>query len=239
VCRAGESCTGGRCTCTDPGEDETYLWCDVGDEFDCIPAVDDFNCGDCGNECIGNSRCETSVSGPSADDYRCVCKGSGSAGKTHCPGDGCTDLDDDTDNCGECGNDCDSGDLCCDGECADLDYDEDHCGECGNDCNSGQLCCGGTCVNPNSNRDNCGSCGEECEDIDLHQREQQHHLGRHPLPVVILDVLPPELRVVHVSQGLWRRFIPLHPVFAPRERSGFEIHLTIPLDEEVVILLES
>jgi hypothetical protein len=38
----------------------------------------------------------------------------------------------------------------CDGECVDLDTDRDHCGECGHDCDSDEICKDGECRKDNS-----------------------------------------------------------------------------------------
>jgi hypothetical protein len=51
------------------------------------------------------------------------------------------------DHCGACGNECASGETCCDGECFDLDRDEDHCGACDIECMQGQVCSDGRCNN--------------------------------------------------------------------------------------------
>jgi hypothetical protein len=99
--------------------------------------------------------------------------GSGTAGEpcepgeTCCP-DGCKDVLNDPENCGECGATCrgfpcnsgqcrcgDSvcpvGQACCDEElslCADLTRDMDHCGDCDHRCDPlrSEACVDGTCL---------------------------------------------------------------------------------------------
>jgi hypothetical protein len=44
------------------------------------------------------------------------------------------------------GNTCEEGRTLCDGECVDLDRDTRNCGECGQSCGTGYVCCiGGFC----------------------------------------------------------------------------------------------
>ena len=92
------------------------------------------------------------------------------SGETDCAG-SCTDTETDFDNCGGCGETCDTdtADACLDGECVCGSGAEcgaqvaDGCvaGECvcGDDpaCTGGQLCVNGSCVTP------CIESGETCE----------------------------------------------------------------------------
>lgn len=79
-------------------------------------------------------------------------------GELMCPG-GCVDALTDPMNCGDCGNECLSSEVCanglcqaicdppltsCAGLCVDLLVDPDHCGRCGNSCGSG-ICIDGEC----------------------------------------------------------------------------------------------
>lgn len=72
-----------------------------------------------------------------------------SSNETECNG-VCTDLDDDVDNCGACGNECDSGEACSQGECVA-------------ECAGADTDCGGTCVNLDTDIDNCGACDNPCD----------------------------------------------------------------------------
>ena len=75
--------------------------------------------------------------------------------------DGCeSNSNSDVRNCGSCGNVCDAGDLCCNGDC--VPEDERNCGACGDVCGSGQACCGGECVGVQTNDAACGRCGNPC-----------------------------------------------------------------------------
>lgn len=90
-----------------------------------------------------------------------------------CPGarecDGAwTNVDDDDENCGECGVVCADDHTCMDGLCVcrfDTETDPDNCGACGNVCDAGASCVEGACVCPfdtESDPDNCGACGNVC-----------------------------------------------------------------------------
>jgi hypothetical protein len=93
----------------------------------------------------------------------------------------------DPDNCGSCGNQCDTGAACkngnctcgatsCgDGTCTNLKNTPADCGTCGNSCDTDQTCvaggcvcragltaCGGACVDYQHDVNNCGGCGTQC-----------------------------------------------------------------------------
>ncbi len=101
----------------------------------------------------------------------------------------CVDLQNDSSNCGACGNACSTGRICtqgqcgcspdhieCDGACVDLRTDMVNCGSCGTACPTGAVCsygncvkcasneavCGGVCVDLGRDNANCGSCGNAC-----------------------------------------------------------------------------
>jgi len=98
----------------------------------------------------------------------------------------CADLDNDTTNCGACGNVCPLGADCvggscacpeaeevCGGRCVDTDSDAANCGGCGNACAVNEQCtagvcgcggdlCGGVCTDRNTDPENCGACGRSC-----------------------------------------------------------------------------
>ncbi len=73
-----------------------------------------------------------------------------SDGLTRC-GDQCIDLQGNNDNCGSCGNACQSPGVCSAGQCATP-----------MDCPAGQTRCGERCVDTTSDNANCGSCGNAC-----------------------------------------------------------------------------
>lgn len=65
----------------------------------------------------------------------------------------------------------------CDGACVDVQRDPENCGACGNQCSSDQVCslgrctddcdddleaCGSSCVDTELDSQNCGECGTEC-----------------------------------------------------------------------------
>lgn len=70
---------------------------------------------------------------------------------------------------------CASGQKDCNGVCINTSSDSLNCGECGVQCGTGQMCqvavcrcqgsleeCGGACINTNANAANCGACGTAC-----------------------------------------------------------------------------
>lgn len=87
----------------------------------------------------------------------------------------------DRQHCGSCGNACDDGEVCSEGECAlscgggtptqcgdscvNTSTNPAHCGDCGEACESGQVCADGQC------EASCGGstpllCGDRCVDPD-------------------------------------------------------------------------
>lgn len=117
------------------------------------------HCGECFNDCLDGFNCidgtcnsENPPAGACEQDF------------TECGG-VCVDTDNDGDNCGACGNvcqtfptifnceagicvppDCGDGLTDCSGLCDDLQTSPLNCGECGNACLDGQLCTAGECV---------------------------------------------------------------------------------------------
>jgi len=112
------------------------------------------------------------------------------AGQSNCRG-SCVFLDNDTQNCGSCGNVCGAGYSCiggtcacpdpgqenCQGTCVSLSSDSNNCGSCGNVCTGEKVCrngtcvcdeglgqsdCDGVCVDLLRDPNNCGSCGNVC-----------------------------------------------------------------------------
>jgi hypothetical protein len=78
----------------------------------------------------------------------------------------------DNNNCGGCGNVCESGETCCNGDCVAISTfqtDGNNCGSYGNECPwTHPHCCGGRCVDLDWDDDNCGSCGNECPWTNRH-----------------------------------------------------------------------
>lgn len=70
--------------------------------------------------------------------------------QTQC-GQDCVDLRSDSNNCGKCGDVCQSGKTCSAGKCKAVKT-----------CKSGTTSCGGRCVNLASDLRNCGACGSSC-----------------------------------------------------------------------------
>ncbi len=170
--------------------------CDVtGGGTSCVSLRDDIhNCGDCNVDCLATSRgdaCTRSVctcgSSPlgcrgTRQDFCCMPTGSTPY---------CANLDQDADNCGDCGvvcdgavgNRCDGGECrcgdtrapclgteestCCvsgaDVGCVDLRTDQFHCGRCNNLCLGFERCEESTCHRgPETCAGGCGGDDEIC-----------------------------------------------------------------------------
>lgn len=106
---------------------------------------------------------------------------------------GCTDLNTDSNNCGQCNIKCPSDAQCvagtctcgsqqvlCNGVCTAINTDPNHCGTCDTKCTTGQTCslglctgcssgltlCGTTCVNFLNDASHCGDCSTTCAQGD-------------------------------------------------------------------------
>ncbi len=116
---------------------------------------DSNNCGACGNACPTSFpyRNMTSACVNGACQPQCKKQLGWGGEKTFadCNGtieDGCeTNVSDDPNNCGTCGNKCADGVRCIDGKCG---------------CGAGQTDCNGQCVDVKSDNDHCGVCGNKC-----------------------------------------------------------------------------
>ena len=93
---------------------------------------------------------------------------------------------------------CDIGELECDGVCVRPRTDPTNCGGCGIECDSGELCaggectalcdpplmrCGGACIDTSSDPDNCGSCGNRCPSGICEAGECQSPMAGHLVAV--------------------------------------------------------
>jgi hypothetical protein len=173
TCSFAQRCNNGRCGSGVSGQ----ALCSLGQtrcQFSCVDLdTDDANCGACGYSCGFGLTCSRGQCGTTCDDSgfgppKTPCQtGLGVMARTTC-----VDLKSDADHCGACGNDCDSGLICRDGECGcepelafgapriacptgigalrrmicvDLQRDPDHCGACGSECDSGLICRSGRC----------------------------------------------------------------------------------------------
>ena len=77
-------------------------------------------------------------------------------------------LQTDTNNCGQCGQRCDAGQVCCAAQCVDKASDSRNCGTCGNACpSSASTCCAGRCVDAQSDTADCGVCAHACGTNEL------------------------------------------------------------------------
>lgn len=149
VCPYGTFCKGGECVCP-----QNQIYCNG----KCVP-MDNNNCGKCGKTCpaIANGLpgCLSGACGVASCNI-----GYGDCDKK--AANGCEIyLADDINHCGNCGNACTNGQICCNGACVDLNSDHNNCGQCGNTCD-GQTCCNGKCVDTKTDSYNCNGCGNIC-----------------------------------------------------------------------------
>ncbi len=150
--RVGVEC-GGDAWCTEVTEPE-------GRACGCADLNNDpVNCGSCGNTCSSNEACtEGSCGCFTTEGVRDRC----SSDEVCCAGFGCTDLDSNEDNCGDCGVRCSMGEVCIDGACACSG--DDACDD-GNRCTT-DLCSGGRCVHRTLDVDDDGYCAPGCSDSE-------------------------------------------------------------------------
>lgn len=172
----GDTCEEGICRCYgDSGcrGDATDYCCPDG----CTDLTEDpENCGACGRRCLPTEECLTTGA---CGQGQCTCASEpdGAAcppgeGSTCCPVTGCTNVNSDPRNCGECGNDCTDelggrpqGNICVVVE----DSPRCYCGAVGVVCTGRRWCtevthpddpCG--CKNLDADESNCGRCGNRC-----------------------------------------------------------------------------
>jgi hypothetical protein len=173
-------CVNGGCQCPSSGADGgggmTMCWSNINNNQVCVDLQNDNgNCGWCGNQCPSGTTCAQGT---------CQCPGSGGDGGLLIScwgadgGQSCVDPQNDSNNCGMCGNHCPEGSGCvwgscqCPGggdggagmamcwswvtgtsSCVDVQNDNGNCGMCGNQCPSGSTCTQGTCQCPGGGGD--------------------------------------------------------------------------------------
>lgn len=152
ACATGSSCTMGVCACP-----AGQLACGMGAAARCINVASDAtNCGACGNSCVGRPNTMTGT----CDSGACilVCN-PGTANCDNDPTNGCeVILNANNQNCGSCGNDCDSTGTTC--------QNQGGFGVCGCSGANNAVCAsptGPTCTNTRLDRNNCGGCGIVCD----------------------------------------------------------------------------
>ena len=115
--------------------------------------VDPANCGSCGNACAAGLVCSNGSCAVSCGPGLVACGGPASDGGIADAGavDGsalamCVDLSVDNTNCGTCGHQCPSGQVCSGGACAVT-------------CATSQVDCNGLCIDPLRDNQHCGASG--------------------------------------------------------------------------------
>ncbi|HVV81562.1 MAG TPA: hypothetical protein VHE35_00740 [Kofleriaceae bacterium] len=93
---------------------------------------------------LGLAACETCPDGDSSGSLFCHA-GTCADGETVCGG-VCSNMQNDRDNCGHCGNQCGDGLVCAGGSCVE-------------GCENNMVSCGGTCTDTMTDEANCGGCG--------------------------------------------------------------------------------
>ncbi len=132
--------------------------------------------------------CQTCPDGNATNSL--FCHGADCLAEESVCGGACSNLQNDRDNCGSCGNACGDGLVCsfgqcvegcdnglvrCGDVCVDVASDAENCMTCGNTCSAAQnqsctegvcgctsdeITCSGACTDPQTSRDHCGASGD-------------------------------------------------------------------------------
>jgi hypothetical protein len=174
VCPSGTSCSAGQCQ---------SIQCPQGQILcgsRCVDVSrDSQHCGGC--SATGDSGPDGGTQPPTCVPGQCAC----TSGRQECPrgeGAACYDLQNDDQNCGDCGNVCESGETCREGACVTITCPQgsvlcgDRCvvgSKCGVNCNEsgdGTMCVAGTCQCPQGTQLCQGGEGKECTDVTSDNR---------------------------------------------------------------------
>ena len=147
TCPKGNVCSSGACALACVGGTTMCAGACVSEK------VDPANCGSCGNACAAGLVCSNGTCATSCGPGLTECGGlAGDGGSAEAgPVDGsavgmCADLSVDNTNCGACGHQCPSGQVCSEGGRAVT-------------CATSQIDCGGLCIDPLRDNQYCGASG--------------------------------------------------------------------------------
>ncbi|HUB09144.1 MAG TPA: hypothetical protein VMB50_19215 [Myxococcales bacterium] len=178
-CAPGTTCLAGSCV-SSSGCNGPFGFCQAGDgnvgaccqDFlatTCADlATDPQNCGGCGEQCpsgqtCANGVCSGSVSPCLGGRRGAYCDLDAGPAFVCCLGGGCPDLETDSANCGYCGNACQTGLACLNGQCLATTCTSTTAGQTCEEGDGGLGgCCGNSCLDLGADRDNCGACGAKC-----------------------------------------------------------------------------
>jgi hypothetical protein len=161
VCYAGECCLNSDCTdLKKPICDANRHTCEC-NSASCGEGQVCYNGACYAGECCSNMDC-TNLTNPICDvsTHTCECNSTSCGEGQVCYNGACY--------AGECcsNTDCTDGKICCDNQCTDLTNDTYNCGACSNACHAYEVCTAGSCVCDSTHYNCDGDLTNGCEKIE-------------------------------------------------------------------------